>query len=72
MTVTDACTLLADMTRELALARAEAHAYRLVAQAGIHHAHDLHVENQLLRRQLDQLRDEPRRPVSRQVVSTAA
>lgn len=61
MTASDACTILADTVRELATARAEAHRYRLVAVAGIHHGHDLHVENQRLRRQLEHLREELRR-----------
>ena len=61
MSTAEACTLLVDTTRELALARAEVDSYRLVARAGVHHAHDLHVENQRLRRQLEQLREELRR-----------
>jgi hypothetical protein len=61
----EACTLLVDLTRELAQVRAERDvavaAYRAVAVAGLHHAHSQHVENARLRAQLAALRDELRR-----------
>lgn len=70
MTAAEACTLLADTMCALSNARADAHAYRLVAAAGIHHAHALQLENQRLRRQLAHLRDEVRRLRSEYHVNT--
>ena len=65
MTVTESCELVIDLTRELSVGRGDAAVWRLIGLTAIHHAHDLHVENERLRRQLVALRDELRRDTER-------
>jgi hypothetical protein len=60
MTITEACDLVVDVTRELSAVRAERDAWRFVARAAINHGHDIHIELDRLRARYHQLLDERR------------
>jgi hypothetical protein len=61
MTTAEACGLVVELTRQLAAARSEAAAFRLVLQHAIHHAHTQHVELERLRERYYSLLDARRR-----------
>ena len=61
VTTSEACELATTLVREVSAAKASADAWRRVARAAIHHAHDLHVELDRLRDRYYQLLDEQRR-----------
>ena len=58
MTVAEACELLVAATREISAVRGERDAYRLVCQAAIHYAHDVHTELERLRASHQRLLEE--------------
>ena len=49
MTISEACALVVDLVRDLAEARGECEAYRLVALQAVHRLHDLDCELARLR-----------------------
>jgi cell division protein ZapA (FtsZ GTPase activity inhibitor) len=61
VTTREAAEIIVQLTREVASVRRESDSYRLVAVAGIHHSHDLQLENARLRRTNQHLQDEYRR-----------
>ena len=60
MTAAEACVLLTETVRNLFWARVERDAFRMVAVAAIHHAHDLHVEVEDLRARYHRALDDAR------------
>jgi hypothetical protein len=60
-------TLLLDTIRQLSAARRERDVWCLIARSAIHHAHDQHVTLERQQRGLDELRNELRRYVRRQM-----
>ena len=69
MTTAEACDLVVDLTRELALTRGERDAYRLLAQQAIHYAADLQRELARLEDRYHRLLDERRLPQQQQRIA---
>ncbi len=60
MTAAEACALSVTTIRDLSVARAEAEAYKLLAQQAIHALHDSHAELQRTKKAYYALLDEAR------------
>ena len=60
MTAPEACELVIDLVRDLSHERAATATWRLVAQAGLHHAAAMHARNAALEESNARLREELR------------